>query len=674
MILKSMKYKILFILLLFTPGLQAVQAGKPSPKFSECTSHFTWERVEGTNTSIQFQNESSGNFTNWLWDFGDGTTSGLFHPQHEFPYFGSYIVCLTVSNGSGYSDTFCDTVVIEPQCDANFSFSYVPTTPINVQFTDLSTGFPDTWLWDFGDGNTSTLQNPVHAYPVPGDYTVSLFIRHDDSLYTCFDTISKTVFIPDSMNCEAAFTYEISPEQAFEVAFTDHSSGNISNWEWDFGDGSISFQQNPLHQYEGPGEYLVCLNVFNADSMTYCFHFICKTILLNEPVNCQADFSVMADSGSHIMYHYTFINHSAGYTDKWKWDFGDGNYSQQQHPVHVYESPGTYMVCLEAWNNNYPGCTDTRCKLVKTAEYYQLGGLAFIGDNPINNPYPTGDTGIAILYRQRKDLSLLPVDTNRFHQLGYYWFNNMMEQPYVIWIGLTPASVHYRQFIPSYYSSAMSWQEADALVLNNNMYEINISMLAAGGAENGPGRIGGRVVHGNSPKQESHRSFHDIPVILTSAGNQPLEWTITNEYGQFEFISIALGEYKVIADMAGVYSFPETVVLSQDHPVNDTVRIEMYTESPLYVEKPLQDPVSLLEIYPNPVNNKLNLTLLSDISQKLQISIYNISGQRVYEEEALLNKGRQILQVPCGNLSSGLYWLSVHARGKTAAGKKFLKQ
>jgi PKD repeat protein len=132
-----------------------------------------------------------------------------------------------------------------------------------VHFTDLSFGNPTSWLWDFGDGGTSTDQNPVHAYSQPGDKTVSLTIG--DGAYT--HTLSMDDYI-------SVVTYIAAPQADFiagplsgpaplTVHLTDTSIGGATSWLWDFGDGSSSTQQNPTHVYIQPGSYTVKLTASN---------------------------------------------------------------------------------------------------------------------------------------------------------------------------------------------------------------------------------------------------------------------------------------------------------------------------------------------------------------------------------------------------------------------------
>jgi parallel beta-helix repeat protein len=131
-----------------------------------------------------FSYDSDGIILNWSWSFGDGNTSTEQHPIHQYMVAGNYTVCLTVTDDDGASDTFCEVIVVSnapPIAD----FTWLPTDPTTldtIEFTDLSydpDGFIESWLWSFGDGNTSTLQHPVHQYMVAGNYTVCLTVWDD---------------------------------------------------------------------------------------------------------------------------------------------------------------------------------------------------------------------------------------------------------------------------------------------------------------------------------------------------------------------------------------------------------------------------------------------------------------------------------------------------------------
>ena len=131
---------------------------------------------------VGFTDVSSGSPTSWAWDFGDGGTSAQRNPTHTYSTAGSYTVTLTVTNAVG-SDTKTRveyiSVLAPPPPVADFSASPTSgTTPLTVTFTDLSSGGPTSRAWDFGDGGTSSLQNPTHTYTSAGTYTVALTVAN----------------------------------------------------------------------------------------------------------------------------------------------------------------------------------------------------------------------------------------------------------------------------------------------------------------------------------------------------------------------------------------------------------------------------------------------------------------------------------------------------------------
>ena len=145
-------------------------------------------------------------------------------------------------------------------------FSGTPTSgtaPLNVAFSDQSSGAPTSWFWDFGDGNTSTAQNPSHTYTSSGLYTVSLTATNDDGS----DTLTRTDYISVSDPLPPVADFVGSPTSGvapLTVDFSDLSANDPTSWSWNFGDGNTSTSQNPSHVYTTPGVYTVSLTASNA--------------------------------------------------------------------------------------------------------------------------------------------------------------------------------------------------------------------------------------------------------------------------------------------------------------------------------------------------------------------------------------------------------------------------
>lgn len=144
-------------------------------------------------------------------------------------------------------------------------FSGTPTsgrTGLKVKFTDESTGPVKRWLWDFGDGGTSKVQNPVHTYRKPGTYTVTLTIKNGSSTSTKSKTDYITVHAAPKADFAASLT---SGKKPLSVQFTDQSTGPVTSWLWKFGDATTSTDQNPSHTYTKAGSYTVKLKVTGPD-------------------------------------------------------------------------------------------------------------------------------------------------------------------------------------------------------------------------------------------------------------------------------------------------------------------------------------------------------------------------------------------------------------------------
>jgi len=241
----------------------AVAGGTPAPP----VANFVGSPTSGTAPlTVNFTDQSTGQISSWSWNFGDGGTSTAQNPTHQYANAGTYTVSLTVT-GPGGSDTETKsnyiTVTTAPQPPVA-AFAGSPTSgtaPLTVNFTDQSTGEITSWAWNFGDGGSSTQQNPAHTYNSAGNYTVSLTVTGPGGS----DTETKTNYITVTSGTTppvAGFVGSPTSGTApLTVNFTDQSTGEITSWAWNFGDGGSSTQQNPAHTYNSAGTYTVSLTV-----------------------------------------------------------------------------------------------------------------------------------------------------------------------------------------------------------------------------------------------------------------------------------------------------------------------------------------------------------------------------------------------------------------------------
>ncbi|MFA4877624.1 MAG: PKD domain-containing protein [Methanoregula sp.] len=147
------------------------------------------------------------------------------------------------------------------------NFTATPTSgkvPLNVTFTDTSDASPTKWLWDFGDGTNSTVQNPVHRYTAAGTCNVSLKVWNDLGS----DTMEKPAYITVHNKAPPVANFTGSPRSGvkpLKVSFNDTSTNEPAGWRWTFGDGTHSTNRHPVHTYTSAGNFTVSLNVTNSD-------------------------------------------------------------------------------------------------------------------------------------------------------------------------------------------------------------------------------------------------------------------------------------------------------------------------------------------------------------------------------------------------------------------------
>ncbi len=247
---------------------------------NEINVDFSFFKLDSCNSlRYQFVNQTTAvlpTYTNqsFLWDFGDGSPKvrANFGPIiHTFPSTGSYVITLIVDDTTfcNAPDTAKKILRISPNVKAIFSTAPRGCVPYTATFKNLSQGGTD-WIWEFGDGNTSTVFEPTHTYTATGTYNVRL-IAIDTSTCNKRDTsayFAITVFsIPT-----AAFTWTPNPPVENTITRFINQSLGATRYLWDFGDGASSTLANPTHLYNATGVYRATLYAFNVadcvDSLT----------------------------------------------------------------------------------------------------------------------------------------------------------------------------------------------------------------------------------------------------------------------------------------------------------------------------------------------------------------------------------------------------------------------
>jgi PKD repeat protein len=231
------------------------------------SASFSAIKTTGTTPfSVQFIDTSSNGPTAWVWSFGDGYTTLQQNPVHTYTSVGSFTVTLTASNSAGSStytqSGYVTTTLAAPIASFTSNITSGPE-PLYVQFSDTSLNGPASWYWAFGDGNTSTIQNPLYAYTSPGSYTVVLTATNTAGSNST--NIARYINVSAIATPVASFTSDTTTGYVpLTVRFNDTSTNSPTSWNWDFGDGRISTVQNPSHVYTSAGTYSVVLTVINS--------------------------------------------------------------------------------------------------------------------------------------------------------------------------------------------------------------------------------------------------------------------------------------------------------------------------------------------------------------------------------------------------------------------------
>ena len=295
--------------------------------------------------SVQFTDKSQGQVTTWQWDFGDGKRSDEKDPVHTYWTAGVYNVILTVSNDYGSSDAtkFNFITVVGPLTSKFTPDPSSGKSPLVVKFTDRSIGSPTSWNWDFGDGTSSTEQNPTHTFTSGGAFDVKLKIARGETIATSTQVLNVGG-VPVADFAGAPTSVNVGET----IAFTDKSSNSPNQWLWNFGDTKTMTTQNPSYAYQLKGIYTVSLLASNDNGKDIEI----KTNYINVGIGPKADFrpviipSQMYDVPLNVM----FVDQSTGLPTSWLWNFGDGQTSKEQNPAHAYMTAGTYTVTLTVKN------------------------------------------------------------------------------------------------------------------------------------------------------------------------------------------------------------------------------------------------------------------------------------------------------------------------------------
>ena len=425
-----------------------IVGGLPPP-----TVDFTGNPTTGyLPLTVSFTDQTTNYPNSWSWTFGDGGTSTVQNPSHQYTAAGSYTVTLTAANPDGSNtNTKANyvTVTVPPPPVANFIGSPTSgTAPLTVNFTDQTSNAPTSWTWSFGDGGTSTSKNPSHQYTTAGVYTVSLTVTNasgsgpDTNIKINYIIVSSgltaasaaldsgtnysgsylNTLVSDNVRWEVTAAlvssrYQAQETYTFNTGMSSLSSltvtveasvntgsqtqriylYNNSTAAWDQIDSATLTTTDSTRNVtiSNPASYVaggtVIVRVYTGGTGTSSYRHRIDWVRIVYPPAMVADFTGSPTSGVAPLT-VSFADFSAPSPTSWSWDFGDGGTSTAQNPSHTYDSAGSYTVVLTASNAGGPD-TMTKDNYISVAMVADFTASPTTGTAPLTVSFADSSAG-----------------------------------------------------------------------------------------------------------------------------------------------------------------------------------------------------------------------------------------------------------------------------------------
>jgi PKD repeat protein len=443
----------------------------------------------------------------------------------------------------------------------------------------------------------------------------------------------------------------------FDTVNTTNNSGYIDIFLYDFNENLV--EASKYYRFNWEDEYQMVANFQIFDP--------------NANQTTQANFKSEEIPENELKIH--FKDHSSGFVIKaWSWDFGDGNFSEIQDPIHEYEEPGIYYVTLTISSKplefEYVNVSKiTKRVMVGLPDYYSLGGHVYAPPFPI-------DFGLAYLYKLDQNKNPVAVDTAAIDTLGYYYFYAVIEGDYIVKARLTDQSVKYGEYIPTYFGYSYDWEEADIIEHDGEHFNHHVYLIKSDGTKYGDGEISGQITYDTNTITTTYSPAEDIEIILMDGTNICLTCRLSDLEGNFSFSNLRHGTYQIFPEVTGVRNHPMYITISDETPGNSNVSLVIQPQQIMFS---IAEPQS--EIYegdivfsPNPFQGRGELSLNLAESSAIEIYIADARGSVVLHQSAQLSRGNHTIPVDLNNQPSGMYHLMIQAGDGSVSALKLLKQ
>ncbi|MCX6257365.1 MAG: PKD domain-containing protein [Bacteroidia bacterium] len=529
-------------------------------------------------------------------------------------------------------------ICVSVSCVASFSSN--PDSTNTFDFFDNSNGNINTWHWDFGDGTTSSLQNPVHTFPNSGFFYVCLTVSNVDIYGNVICTnsycLNTNVNVPSTNDnyCDADFDSNQSYPATFN--FTNYSFANedgidaIVNQTWDFGDGTISNVQSPSHTYTLPGIYLVNLTIYTTEG---CSSYLEMPVEADTVLDgsCHADFEVYIDYSLPLTFYFQESSLDENFSQvisSYLWNFGDGSTSTVMSPTHTF-TQGVYHICHTI--TTITGCTSTYCENLVVDSACNM----YVITNSIINESVVGAADGAI--------TISVVGTPSFI---FNWSNGATTQNIS---GLTAG--YYNVWVTDS-TGCQTWATFDIL----EFADISNS--------NNGGTLITNIIDSCFNYQLAYANVYSYE--FQGSNTVDVTWIVYNiTHTLHGFINTAY-----VYDTTGFYYVLLTVSCAKNiYHFSDKIYIRI---DAAIISPPADISRENVMLYPVPAAGKLNISFTLPKPDVVTIKILNITGQVIQSENVIYNGGQKVLVLNTSELSGGLYFVQINYKENKLV-RKFVK-
>jgi hypothetical protein len=637
---------------------------------SSCNASFTINQFAGS-TVYFYPNIYLSTSANYSWDFGDGSNSTTSAPNYTYAAPGTYTVCCILNTSGGCTDTSCQVITVTgtPNCHANFFYNLDPFT--GGLFADASflssynaNNYSMNWYVNGNLQQQGTLTNFYTTIGSSGFYDLKLVLT-DTNMIAC-DSMTESIFwnggIISNPNCHACFNANYN--STLDSLYFDASCSIIppgGSLLWNINGTTFPDPGTPFLQgFASVGFQSVMLFSIDSNNVA-CDSLYQPVYTYGAPcVSCLTVTQVVGSSSDYI-----FDGSCNSTANVYSW-FVDNNYVASTNTAqfnYTFTQSGSYNVCLQVMDASgtycNQGCT-TVAVTTPTVTQYSISGVIHAVDSFFN--YTSVGNGDAKVYLIKLITGgiLDAIDSTTTDANGRYTFSNKPIDDYRIKVALNPGSPNYATNIPTYFTAAFMWYDAQVVTLVGNTYNKDIYMNY-GTNMGGSGFIGGNVFLGaNKPTRSGNV---DITLILVNQTTQlPVAYAKTDMNGDYSFNNIPDGTYKIFGEILNRASIPENIQISsaqssytnKNFVYNDNVI--QPTSMSLSVNE-VDEPITL-SISPNPAQESFYL-INSGTSRNLQIM--DMTGRMVQQFEL---KSLERKTVDCSRWNKGIYFVNDSQGGK----------